>query len=582
MQRGIFHLSACVLAAAAAQQANAQSAVERNLPPVPPASAAPIVQPNAVPSSEDATPLGVALRAIVLLVPGDQPQADRQVADGVDLSRTAQLDRAAARAALSRFIGRPLSRKLIAEIETEVARQFRVVHRPFISLATPEQEITGGALQIVVTEFRAGQVGVRGAGGRAAASIRGRVRLNTGETIDSSALTEDLDWLNRNPFRDASALFAPASTAGETDLTIAVNQRPQIRSYAGWTNTGSQSTGRDRFYIGTVAALPGLTDAYASYQLTGSSDFWKGGGTVLRNQPRYLAQGARMYVPTFARQNLEFTFSDALTNQQVNADFSVRQRTTEATLGYRSALSEVGLPAGTGEILFAIEGKRQHRQVFFGRDRVLNLSGNIWQGLVGWSKGWQGNGTQTSAALNVHASPGGISDGSSAARLAALSNGRISSDRYAYVDLDISGATRLSDNLSVTTQLSAQYSGTVLPLAAQIGLGGDGLVRGYTPDDGSFDAGVLSRTELRLAAFPVLRRTGQLRDQLSSFVFLDAGYGRDRALKTSSSLASAGIGADYSIGRHFSAGLNSAWALKDGQRTDRGDWRVQARTTVTF
>lgn len=581
MQRGSFLISACGLALACGQTAAAQTAVERNLPPAPVPSTAPIVEPDAIPASQDATPLGPNLRAVILLGSADQAIANPPASSSIDLTKTPQLNRTSTQRALSRFIGQPLSRKLIAEIEAEIARQSRLIHRPFVSLSTPEQELTTGVLRIRVTEFQTGSIAVDGVSDQTAASVRGRIRLQPGQFVDSAVLSEDLDWLNRNPFRQTSAQFAPASTAGVTDLSIAVKPVRPYRFYAGWTNTGSQSTGLDRFYIGALAVIPGLNDAYASYQLTGSSDFWKDGDRVFKNQPRYVSQGGRLYIPTFARQDLEFTLSDALTNQTVNADFTVRQRTTEATLGYRSALSEVGLPAGSGDILFAIEAKRQHRQVFFGGERVVNLSADAWQGLIGWSKGWQGNGTQGAATVNFHGSPGGISSRSSAERLAALTNGRVTSDRYGYVTFDLSGATRLPHGFSLSGQLSAQYADTVLPLSAQIGLGGDGLVRGYTPDDGSFDAGIVSRTELRLPVVPVQRVRGP-RDQLSSFIFLDTGYGRDRALKINSTLASAGVGVDYSSGPHLSAGLSSAWALKNGQRTDRGDWRVQARTTVTF
>jgi hemolysin activation/secretion protein len=163
-----------------------------------------------------------------------------------------------------------------------------------------------------------------------------------------------------------------------------------------------------------------------------------------------------------------------------------------------------------------------------------------------------------------------------------MSNGRVTTNHYAYVDFDVSGITRLPHQFALSTQLSAQYANAALPLAAQIGLGGDGLVRGYTPDDGSFDAGLVSRTEIRMPPFVLLARAGLPDDRLTPFVFVDAGYGRDRALKTNLAVASTGIGADYSLGQHFSAGLNSAWALTDGQRTNRGDWRLQARATMTF
>jgi hemolysin activation/secretion protein len=584
MQREIYISLSCAvtIGMVVAPNANAQTAVERNLPPVPAVSAAPIVPPNAVPESEDATPLGVNLRAIVLLGAKDAASNTATIANGVYLDKVSILDRQQTREALARFIGQPLSRKLIAEIQAEIAGQSRSVQRPFVSLSTPEQEISGGVLQIRVTEFRAGKVAARGVEGSSAAAVVGGVRLKQGDPVVSSVLTEDLDWLNRNPFREVRAQFSPASSELATDLTLDVTARRPYRFFAGWANSGSPSTGLSRTYLGTVAALPGLRDAYVSYQLTGSSDFWHGDGSFFNTPARYLSQGVRVYVPTFARQDIEFTFSDALTNQDVNADFSVRQRTSEATLGYRMAMSELGLPAGSGDVLLGVEGKRQRREVFFGGESALDLSADAWQVLAGWSKGWQGVGGQLTAAVNLHASPGGTSDRSSGERLAELTNGRVKSDKYSYVAVDLSGAARLPYDMAYSGQLSGQYASKVLPLSAQIGIGGDGLVRGYSSEDGSFDAGIVSRNELRLAPFNMLKRVSGPDDQLAPFVFLDVGHGRDLELKTHSTVAAAGVGADYTLGQSVSAGLNTAVALKDGQHTKRGDWRLQARLTINF
>lgn len=563
-----------------ASGALAQTAVERNLPPAPVPQAAPIVPPNAVPASEDDTPLGATLRAIVLLDGDDAVRDATQVSDGVYAEALPQLDPKSVRRALQPFLGQPLSRKLIAEIQAEIARSARDASRPFVSLSTPEQEITGGVLQIRVTEFQVGNITATDPAEDA--SLRRHIRLQPGEPIDSARLAEDLDWINRNPFREVGARFAPAAQAGVTDLSLVVERQRPVRLYGGWSNTGSQSTGLDRLFIGGIAQMPLLPDAYVSYQVTGSRDFWYENGTLSKEQPRYLAHGARAYIPTLPRQNIELTFSTARTNQIANEDFTVRQRTTEGTLAYRAALSNFGLPPGSGDLLIGIEGKRQKRTVFFGRQVALDVSADIWQGLLGWSKGWQGNGRQAFASVNLHVSPGGLSDRSSSSRLDELTSGRIASNKYAYVTADIGGSIRLPRNWALTSQLSLQYADEAIPLATQIGLGGDGLVRGYTPDDGSFDAGAVLRNELRLPPMALLGATGLLADQLTPFVFVDAGFGRDQALDTDLTVVSAGFGTDYRIGRHFSAGLNSAWALRDGLRTQAGDWRVQARATVTF
>ncbi|WP_448664646.1 ShlB/FhaC/HecB family hemolysin secretion/activation protein [Sphingomonas sp. CJ20] len=557
--------------------------MQRSLPPAPTAPAPQIAAPDLLPASQDDTPLGAELRQLVLIYGEEAPAPAAASATPVDVTRVRYLADTGVRNALLPFIGRPISRKLIAQIEAVIARKSRAAGRPFVSLSTPEQEITGGVLQIRVTEFKAGTINVEGVEGPAARRVKAGVRLDSGAPIDTDRLGEDLDWLNRNPFGEVGARFAPAAgKTGVTDLTLAVRRTRPVRAYAGWNNSGSDSTGTDRFFVGTMARIPLLEGAYASYQLTGSKDFWYQDGKVYRSQPRYVAQGLRAYIPTGPRDNIELTLSDALTNQKINADFSVRQRTTEATLGYRSALSNLGIPAGFGDALVGVEFKRQSRKVFFGALTALDDSADLWQGVFGLSKGLQGNGQQVSASLNLHVSPGGISERASGARLASLTNDRVTSDRYAYATADLSSAVRLPGNFALNNQFSVQYSGRPLPLPAQIGIGGEGLVRGYTADDGSFDRGFVSRTELRLPPVSLFKSDGTARDQLSPYVFFDAARGQDLAARRTSSIASAGFGTDYQFDRQFSAGINSAWALKDGLSSHTGDWRLQARVTASF
>ena len=96
------------------QQALAQTAVERNLPPAPAAPNPGLVVPDAVPAQQDDTPLGATLRAIVLVGDGERPVEAAGVADGVDAGRVAILNNDGARRVLRRFLGQPLTRRRIA------------------------------------------------------------------------------------------------------------------------------------------------------------------------------------------------------------------------------------------------------------------------------------------------------------------------------------------------------------------------------------------------------------------------------------------------------------------------------------
>ena len=562
-----------------AGHASAQTAVERNLPPVPQPPKQSVEVQDALPAEADTTPIGPALKALVLLDQGEALRDPATLTPGVHVSNVEAVDRARAKSALKRFIGQPLSRQLIAQIQAEVARLSRAAGRPFVSLSAPEQEITTGVLQLRVTEFRLDGVNVRGVTPGEAVAIKRNLRLSVGAPVNSQDLQEDIDWINRDPFTPVSAQFSPGRETGRTTLNLISQAPAPVRVYAGWSNTGASSTGLDRFFIGTIFKLPGLTGAYGSYQLTGSGDSWlRNGSDFYAKEPRYRAQGGRLYIPTLPRQNIEFTFSDALTNQQVNKDFSVRQRTTEATLGYRFALSTFGLASTSGDVVVGLESKQQHRVVYFGNQVALDGTANYWQALLGYSKSWASNTGSLTFAANLHVSPGDPSSRRSA-QLAAFTNGRTKDDRFSYGTLDLTAQKRLPWGLGYSGQLTLQMSRSALPLPAQLGLGGDGLVRGYTPDEGAFDTGALSRNELRLPAIALPQGT---QGQMAPYVFLDAGWGHDNQKKVDTFLASAGLGGDYRLGSHFSLGGNSAWVLRNGQQTRVGDWRVQLRSTVTF
>lgn len=566
-------------ALALAGRVSAQTAVERNLPPVPQAPKQSVELQNALPAEADATPIGPALEALVLLDQSEALRDPAKLTPGIHVANVKAIEPTRAASALKRFIGQPLSRKLIAQIQAEVARLARSEGRPFVSLSAPEQEITTGVLQLRVTEFVLDGVNVKGLTPGEAVAVKRNLRVQVGSPVNSQDLQEDIDWINRDPFMPVSAQFSPGRDTGRTTLNLISQAPAPVRVYGGWSNTGASSTGLARFFVGSIFKLPGLTGAYGSYQLTGSGDSWlRHGRDIYAKEPKYRAQGGRLYIPTLPRQNIELTFSDALTNQQVNKDFSVRQRTTEATLGYRFALSTFGLPSTSGDVVVGLESKQQHRIVYFGSQVALDGEADYWQALLGYSKSWASNTGSLTFAANLHVSPGDPGSRRSA-QLAAFTNGRTKDDRFSYGTLDLSGQKRLPWGLGYAGQLTLQMSRSALPLPAQLGLGGDGLVRGYTPDEGAFDTGALSRNELRLPAIALPQGT---RGQMAPYVFVDAGWGHDNVTRADTFLASTGLGGDYRLGSHFSFGANSAWALRNGQRTRAGDWRVQLRSTVTF
>ncbi|OYW30838.1 MAG: hypothetical protein B7Z45_11040, partial [Azorhizobium sp. 12-66-6] len=162
---------------------------------------------------------------------------------GIRIGAIGDISRPALEQALSPFIGRPLSRKLISDIQAAIAKVYREAGYPFVSVTLPPQEVTSGVLTLRVVEFRTGAVKVSGAEAGTDADLAGRVRAAPGQRISADALDEDLAWLNRYPYRSVNGVFAPGDDLGLSTLTLEVTPQKPWQAFAGWSNTGTHSTG---------------------------------------------------------------------------------------------------------------------------------------------------------------------------------------------------------------------------------------------------------------------------------------------------------------------------------------------------
>jgi hypothetical protein len=244
-------LAASLAAASISAGGALAQAIERNLPPAPPAAGADIALPNIVAGSADATPIGPALTSLVILGPQDALAA--APLKGVDVLRDPAL--AKDRRRLARFLGKPISRKLIGQIEAEIAIAYRDRGYPFVNLSTPPQELTEGVLQIRVVEFRLGTKTAPGARGSTGAYVESRARLKPGDEINTNILAQDLDWLDHYPFRNTQAVFTPSKTPGDTDLQLQTTSAKPWALYAGYANSGSSLTGFDRYSLGAETSI---------------------------------------------------------------------------------------------------------------------------------------------------------------------------------------------------------------------------------------------------------------------------------------------------------------------------------------
>ena len=561
----------------AVSSASAQ-VIERHLPPPLAPTAPALPAPPSPSSSEDRTPLGPPLGAIILLGSLD-PVVAESPAPGIDTHRVPRLEPARARHSLAAFLGRPASRKLISEVEATVVQDYRRAGFPLVEVSTPEQEIDRGVLQIRVIEFRLGRVVVSGASPRQAERIRRGLRLASGGAIPNARLSQDLDWLDRYPFRTIQPAFSPGAALGETDLDLAVAQSRPFSLDAGYANSGSSPADPSRFFVG--GAVGGLLapDSVTLVQVTGSPDFWLSRGVPLgERHPVYQSAAARFLAPIAARQDIELSLDAVETNTPVQA-FVVREQTLEAAIGWRGALSTiVPLP---GDLSLGVEARHQLRLTFFGSAAVTEQSENVYQIYAGWSWRWRDRLGSTSLDFTVHAAPGGLDRLNSDQNVRAFTKGRVGSASYVYGDLVLKRSTPLPRGFSLSTDLIGQYAGRALPDTEEIGLGGQALVRGYYLDSGAFDDGLVLRDTLFAPALPRLG-SGRLRAAMAPYAFLDFGWGRNEAVGASVTIASVGLGANVQINKAISADLALSFPLAAAATTRSGDARLVAKVIVSY
>jgi hemolysin activation/secretion protein len=567
-------IMACAVAIAPEAIAQGQ-VVERNLPPELPRRAPAIkLDTNDLLKSDDATPLGVDIQTIVLI--GENASAKSvSGAKGVNVDQVSGIDAAALRGQLTPFLDRPLSRKLIAEVRAAVAAAYREAGRPFVSITLPPQEVSSGVLQLRVIAFKVADIKVTGAAPES--YPQSRIRLVPGQEIDARKLETDLDWANRNPFRQVEAVFGPGKDLGMTDVDIKVTDRKPWQVYAGYANSGTLLTDRHRYYVGATGAPS--ADVVASYQLTGSGNFWVDDGLFNRpDDAKYVSQAGRLLTPLGLRTSLEVVGDHVLTNERPNNLFRIKTQTSQASAIVRTALSDLVLPA-TGDLLGGVELKHQLRTTIFDGTPVAEGGASVAQLVVGWNGRWSDNLGTNNLDVRFKSNPGGILSGNNSQAWSAFTNGRVTDVQTNFATLEFGRVTPLPKGLSLKSEVSVLASSKPLPDTDRIGLGGIHAVRGYVTEDGAFDQAVILRNSL-YASMPNM--PSWMPGTLAPFLLADVGWGRDLFFRRDSTLSSVGAGLDFAAGTNFNSKLLVATALSDGPHSRAGSWRVSLQASVSY
>ncbi|RRJ96966.1 ShlB/FhaC/HecB family hemolysin secretion/activation protein [Opitutaceae bacterium TAV4] len=571
-------------------QTSPRTPIERNEPPAPPPVTGPALQLNQqdhLAGSDDATPLGVNLTGVRLLGPHESP--DSRPSAGITSGAISGVSVDSIQSALIPFLGQPMSRKLFGNVQAAVAKVYRDSGFPFVSITLPPHDASGGILQLRIVEFRLGKISVNEPDGTTSADndqLTRDIRTTRGDRIDARRLEEDLDWLNRNPYRQVQGIFAAGDELGSSNLQLTVSEQKPWQIFAGYSNTGTQSTGRDRYFLGGAAVFKPFNNTLLSYQFTGSNDFWSHPSslTLGDDRPRYLSHSGRITIPTLPRQAIEIAPNFVATKNEQNLDFLGMLRsdsdTWELPVLYRSAISNLFPGHYLGDLAAGLEYKHSTRKTSLEGTDLGKGSVDVFQIVLGWAHQLRDSFGGTSFDLRLKGSPGGVPGKNHDEDFSDYTGGRMDNATYLYAALDASRVTTLPGGANWVIQFSGVLAGDPLPDTEQMALGGYYAVRGYTLDDGAVDTGFSLRNELRL---PSVSLVSAWHDVVSPYLFLDYGWGENKNTGLDDpKLFAVGAGVDYHAGKALSMGAAVGFAMKDAAVTDKGDATFHFRISLSY
>lgn len=471
------------------------------------------------------------------------------------------------------YIGRSMSINDIRSLQNDIILYSRAKNHPLVDVILPPQALNGGVIQLWYLEGKISKITVENQGRKWFSDmfIMGQIRLRPTQTVDMQKLTEDLDWVNRNPFRQVNTVFRAGEDLGQTEMVLKVDDRIPARAYMGYENTGTEFTGQDRFLAGfNLGHLPG--DQQLNYQYTTDVNF-----------KDISAHSGSYIIPLPWRNNIELlgAYADATAEFPGVAALS-RGTSYQASMRY-SIPRRIG-KSYIQEITTGFDFKSTDNDLEFGGQTALSHTRvEVDQFQLGYSGLLLDHFGQTSLGVEGYYSPGGLTPNNNDTTFNELRPE--SRAQYAYGRITAERLTWLPGNFSWVLHGFAQYASARLTPSEEIGIGGFGTVRGYGERLVNGDNGYVINNELRTPTFPVLKRLGFFPwvDRLQFLAFFDYGavFIRDFNLTDvgagqmrETDLASTGLGLRYDVRENLSVRFDYGFELMNHEPGKNGGGHV--------
>lgn len=447
-------------------------------------------------------------------------------------------------------IGKSLTVDDLSKIKSMISTFYRKNNRPVVTVLALEQKVRHGTLQLVVLESHIGEVTFSGNYWFRTNLLDRYVNSKKGDVIDSVQLSRDLEFMNRNPFRVTNAVLRPGQEVGTTDIDFKTSDRFPFRFYAGGDNTGIESTGSGRLFVGFNWGDALLQDQQLSYQFTKSTDFG-----------RFFAHTADWKIPFPWKHMLNFFGGYSKIHPEM--PFEGMRNTGES---YQiSGRYIVPLPSSRfylHEIVAGADYKRTNINLIFSDLTLISNPAVIAQVALGYEGKYKRKPVTLDFEGYCFISPGDIfpnQNDNSYQRLRPDAQSTYTYLRLRLVPLiDVNFGT-----LAFDTRF--QIASTNLLSSEQFGLGGFSTVRGYDERDLNTDNAFMLSVEWRTPSLRLFHTNQfkKLTDDLKLHLFVDYGVGWNHQRtppEINTYLLSVGPGLRYVISPYLTCRFD--WGIK--------------------
>ena len=497
-------------------------------------------------------------------------------------STVSGMDEAEAKKIADKYLNQSVKMKDLHQVCRDVAAYFQDKNQPVVTAMVPEQTVKGGVVQILVVRGKLGKVKARGNVYFKSENIEDTIRIRSGEDIDVGTLTDDINWLNSNSFRQVTPSLAASDSPGETDVVLEVKDRFPFRPFVSYDNFGISSLGYDRYSTGfTFMDVWSGMDQQINYQYLTSGGF----NNLVANSGSYgLSLPWEHNFTVFGGYN-EANPSDVGPLDQSGNFWNVSAR-------YTIPLPTLSLIEGLDyrhQVYGGYDYKAANNDIFFGGEALTASTGGL-VGLYEISQFSLGYNLTMSDILGttgfetvMYGSPGGMTNNNNDQSFQNINAG--SQAQYVYGKFSLNRMFRLPGDAALVLSGQIQQTSQDLMPSESFGIGGYDTVRGYDQRSANGDNGYLGNVELRSPAFSFWQMcgAGEALDRLVLLGFVDWAQCMQNSSNSTTSqnftLASAGPGLRYNIGPYASVRFDWGFQLRNAPPGSTGGIGGRAGTS---